>query len=72
MRIRDILFSVMRRSMEQEYLDIELSNGLLEISISQSILPIIYHGLKRMTVPAQLLGQFDRAWIRNVFWHSQR
>ena len=76
MRIREILFSSIRCGMEQEISNIELSmeecNSLLEISIGQSILPVVYRGLKRMDVPVDCLNQFDRAWIRNVFWHSQR
>lgn len=76
MRIHDILFSAIRCGMEQDISNIELSmeacNSLLEISIGQSILPVVYRGLKRMNIPADCINQFDRAWIRNVFWHSQR
>ena len=75
MIIHDILFSSIRCGMEKDIPNTELSmeecNSLLEISIDQSILPIVYRGLKQMTVPVQSLSQFDRAWIRNVFWHSQ-
>ena len=76
MKTKDKLLSLIRCGMEQEFPDIELSieecNSLLEISIGQSILPVVYRGLKRMNIPADCLNQFDRAWIRNVFWHSQR
>ena len=76
MRIHDVLFSAIRCGMDQEISNIELSmeecNSLLSISIGQSILPVVYRGLKRMDIPVDCLNQFDRAWIRNVYWHSQR
>lgn len=76
MRIRDNLFAAIRCGMEQETTDIGLSpedcSALLEMSMRQSILPIVYGGIKRMSVPTESLNRFDREWIKNVFWHSQR
>ena len=76
MRIRDNLFAAICCGMNQETADIELSaedcSRLLEISIRHSILPIVYGGIKRMSVPTESLNRFDREWIKNVFWHSQR
>lgn len=76
MRTSDVLFSLIRCGMEHETTSLDLSttdyNRVLGISVGQSIIPIVYRGLKRMNAPADSLKLFDQAWIRNVFWHSQR
>ena len=76
MIIRDKLFSAIRSGLEQEISDLEISaidcGELLEISVKQSIMPIVYRGLKRMGVPAEYLEQFNSAWFKHVFRFGQR
>lgn len=76
MMIRDKLFYAICRGLDQEISNLEYSaeecHELLEISVRQSIMPIVYRGLKRMNVPSEYLEQFNSAWFKHVFQFGQR
>lgn len=67
---RNALFSVIRCGLGQKAPDYQLSSTrcdeLLAIGTRQSILPILYHGLREMNLPLEYQQKFDEARLRDI------
>lgn len=67
----DILFSVIRCGFGLEVSDVQLSENefaeLIEIGKKQSILPIIYAGLKRKNLPIEWMKKADQARSKDMY-----
>ena len=72
----DSLFKVIRSGMEIETPAFSLSeediSSLLKTGLRQSILPVIYHGLKRMNIPAEMLKSFQLGISRDIYQYIRR
>ena len=68
--IRDKLFTVIRSGMDLETHNITLSDAecqeLLEIGMSQSVVPVLYRGMKRLAVPDERIGKFRQARFGDI------
>lgn len=67
---RDKLLALIRSGLDQQTPAVPLSeeewNALLKIGARQSILPILYRGLKRMGGPEAAIRAFDLARLQNI------
>ncbi len=68
---RDALFQVIRCGMEIESTAMQISaqtcKKLLRFGTRQSIQPIIYHGLKRLSAPEASLREFDQIRLTDTY-----
>ena len=75
-KIRDRLFMVIRKAMDIEVPNIELSveecNAIMQIGERQSIQLIIYRGFKRLNLSEDCLKQFDRLMLKNAYKYIKR
>ena len=70
-RIREKLFAVIRAGMDIPVPDIELTDEevtvLLNLAKRQSILPILYRGLNKLSASETLLGLYDKYKTKNEY-----
>ena len=75
-KIRDRLFMVIRKAMDIEIPNIELSveecNAIMQIGERQSIQLIIYRGFKLLNLSEDCLKQFDRLMLKNAYKYIKR
>ena len=75
-KIRDRLFMVIRKAMDIEVPNIELSveecNAIMQIGERQSIQLIIYRGFKLLNLSEDCLKQFDRLMLKNAYKYIKR
>lgn len=74
--VRDTLIAVLRYAMgegiQPETPSAEDCSELLRIAHQQSILPIVYDGLKRLGASAKALAPYEKARLKNGYYAIQR
>ena len=74
--IRDALFSVIRAAMGEgtppPAPDADTCAELLRVAARQSILPIVYDGLRRIGAPEHALSHYEKARLRDGYYTIQR
>lgn len=74
--VRDALFSVIRFAMGEgtppKMPSAEICGALLQVASRQSILPIVYDGLKEIGAPAELLAPYEVARLKDGYDAIQR
>ena len=73
---REKLFSIIRCGLQLNSMDLQITeaelNELIEFGDRQCILPIIYSGLKKMTIPEHFVRTIDNARNKDIYQYIQR